>query len=76
MREGRTVRGEREAERIYELLREGRMGRKTFAFNARSLELHHPLGGLYLRFLLFSALGKRRWEETNSVFGKNQPSSP
>ena len=67
--------GEREAERIYELLREGRMGKKTFVFNAKSLELHHPLGALYLRFLLFSANGKRQWEETNSVdCGKNQPS--
>jgi hypothetical protein len=48
--------GEREAERIYELLREGRMGRHTFIFNVRSLELHSPIGGIYLRWLLLRSL--------------------
>ena len=51
--------GEMQAERLYALLRTGRMGRQSFVFNARSLELHHPLGALYLRFLIISALNKR-----------------
>ena len=52
--------GEMQAERLYELLRQGRMTRHSFASNARRLELHHPTGGLYLRWLLFRALSKNK----------------
>ena len=43
---------EKIAERLYNLLREGRMGKKTFIRNALNLEESSPLGGAYLRWLL------------------------
>ena len=47
--------GELEAERLYELLREGRMGELTFAVHAASLEKRSMIGGRYL-FWLFARL--------------------
>jgi hypothetical protein len=43
---------EKVAERLYTLLREGRMGKNTFIKNAQNLEEFSPLGGAYLRWLL------------------------
>ena len=46
------------AERLYTLLREGRMGKKTFIKNARNLEEFSPIGGAYLRWLLLRSLNE------------------
>jgi hypothetical protein len=46
---------EEEAERIYELLRTGRMSRKALLHNMRIMDRGNQLGAAYLRFLLISA---------------------
>ena len=45
--------GELQAERLYELLREGRMSKRDFTLSAKGLEKQSRIGGLYLRWLLF-----------------------
>ena len=43
---------QREAEALYNLLREGRMGFTSFLYNAECLERLDPEAALYLLFLL------------------------
>ena len=45
--------GELQAERLYELLREDRLSKRAFTLNAKRLEKHSPIGGRYLRWLIF-----------------------
>ena len=44
--------GRREAETLYNLLREGRMGARSFLHNAWVLQRHFPEAAEYLLYLL------------------------
>jgi hypothetical protein len=54
----RLSHGEKEAERIYNLVAEGRLSKVSFMKCGISLEKRSPLGAAYLKWLLLRAFNK------------------